>query len=231
MRRLKKVLGKPYWWLYRCFLEKIVVFLRRQYQDHRLKRLKNQEFTIFSNNCAGGVIYHALRHRFDSPTINLFMSDEDYFEFLDHWEHYVLQRPEEIFLENVSYPVGVLKREDKQITLHFMHYESFSQACEKWVERAGRIRKDNLYVIFNYGYPVTNENKWVKRFLELPYPNKVMLTHYKNEPNPFPNIYHMRLYEKPCRIGQIFEYRSSLSCRLHLDAFDYIGFLNRGHRE
>ena len=45
---------------------------------------------------------------------------------------------------SVDYPVGMLD----DIRINFMHYESFEQAKEKWIERCNRIDKSNMFVIY-----------------------------------------------------------------------------------
>lgn len=52
-------------------------------------KLKNKNFTLFSNNCNGGFIYHDLGVRFNSPTINMFFYNDHFFIFLEHLEEYL----------------------------------------------------------------------------------------------------------------------------------------------
>ena len=47
-------------------------------------RLHNSNFTIISNNCAGGIMYHDLGERFNSPTVNLMFYASDFFTFLEN---------------------------------------------------------------------------------------------------------------------------------------------------
>ncbi len=42
------------------------------------KALRNKEFTLLSNNCNGGFIYHDLGLQFLSPTINMFFYHDHY---------------------------------------------------------------------------------------------------------------------------------------------------------
>lgn len=53
--------------------------------------LKNQNFTIFCNVCIGGVIYSHLGMKFLSPTINLWISTEDFLKFLLNYNSYIKQ--------------------------------------------------------------------------------------------------------------------------------------------
>ena len=44
---------------------------RARYKQKLIKRLKNKNFTLITNNCTGGVIYNRLGLKFLSPTIKL----------------------------------------------------------------------------------------------------------------------------------------------------------------
>ena len=46
---------------------------RKKINKKYRSELKNKDFTIFSCNCTGGVLYHDLGMKFLSPTINLYM--------------------------------------------------------------------------------------------------------------------------------------------------------------
>ena len=52
-------------------------------------RLKNHGFTIMASDCTGGMIYHDLKERFDSPTINMFLSASDYLKFISQPQAYL----------------------------------------------------------------------------------------------------------------------------------------------
>lgn len=62
-------------------------FMRKTFVMPRMrKRLKNKNFSLITNNCTGGFIYHDLGLRFNSPTINLFFYKDHFFTFLEHLE-------------------------------------------------------------------------------------------------------------------------------------------------
>lgn len=70
------------------------------------ERLYNKNFTIFSTNCIGGIIYHNLKLRFLSPTINLWISPKDYIKLLEDPQKYFSNSDmHEIKIENINYPV------------------------------------------------------------------------------------------------------------------------------
>lgn len=144
-------------------------FLRKRLNAENRKRLKNENFTILCNNCVGGVILHELGERFNSPTVNLFLSAEDYIRFLEKLDYYLSQALVEIQSDK-DYPVAKLD----DLTIYFMHYLSFSEAKTTWEKRTARINRDNLYVILVQQNGCTEEI--LKKFDELPYKHKLALT-------------------------------------------------------
>lgn len=105
-------------------------------------RLKNDNFTIITNSCIGGVMYHKLGKQFLSPTINLWMHDVDFYRFVHNMDYYLSQ------------PLKFVQGIDKtptaycgDILVHFNHYHSDEEANRKWVERTMRINQDNLFII------------------------------------------------------------------------------------
>ncbi len=77
-------------------------------------KLEKKNISILCNNCTGGFIYHDLGLRFDSPTINMFFHGLDFFEFIEHFEHYIkqelIQIPNPKYDKNApDYPVAILQ--------------------------------------------------------------------------------------------------------------------------
>ena len=71
------------------------------------RRLKNKDFTILTDTCIGGVIYHELGLQFLSPTINLWMHDKDFYKFVNNLGYY-LALPLK-FVEGIeNYPTAYL---------------------------------------------------------------------------------------------------------------------------
>ena len=46
-------------------------------KKQKRKCLSNHEFTLFCNNCVGGMIYSTLGEKFNAPTINCFFSESE----------------------------------------------------------------------------------------------------------------------------------------------------------
>lgn len=151
----------------------------------RGKKLKNNDFTIISNNCWGGTVYEAHNLPKESPTVGMFFMAEDYIKFVSDLNHYldaplVFIKPEESRwkdAEEVSgdsrfglYPVGRLD----DIEIFFLHYHSEQEARDKWERRIQRINWDKLLVKFNDQNGCTEKN--VEEFMKLPYKNKLFFT-------------------------------------------------------
>ena len=114
---------------------------------------KNKDFTLIARDCIGGILYHQLGLKFLSPTINLFFTPEDFNYFCLYLKEYIDCDLKESKEEDIEYPVGILAPINrKPIKVHFMHYESFDEAKEKWNERKSRINWDNIYVCSSFAY-------------------------------------------------------------------------------
>lgn len=210
------------------FQDKTKEFLRK-IQRNRInmelrKSLINKDFSLFSNNCVGGVISHELGLQFKSPTVNLWMNDSDYIKFLKNIKSYLSQNITEIKI-NKPYPVGMLG----DITLYFQHYVSINEAKKKWEERIGRINWDNLFVMF-----VTlsdKRNEAIDGFLSLEYQNKAVLSLIEHPDDT--EIYFISkakgIDEK--MLGGFCNYISKFSALRYLDEFNYIGWLNGSYHE
>lgn len=188
------------------------------------KNLKNKNFSLIANNCIGGVIYHSLGEKFNSPTINLFMKVEDYFVFLENLD---LALKSEL-IEDVekkkeyTYPVGKLFIGGGYINIYFVHYRSFEDAKIKWDERCKRVNKDNLFVIMEGGIETSDE--MVERFGRLKFKNKILLTNKKYD---FDFTYYMSFYNKNFYWGKALKRTVlSLYSRRYLDKFNYVKWIN-----
>lgn len=136
------------------------------------KTLKNENFTILSNTCIGGVIYHDMSLKFLSPTINLYIKPAEFVKFLENIQYYLTLEIKPIN-SPLKYPVGKLG----DITLFFKHYDTIDDAIEKWNERKKRINYDNIFIMMTDRWCCPYE--YLKRFNNLKYKNKVCFTHRK----------------------------------------------------
>ena len=159
---------------------------RKAWANVRNKKLKNKDFTIISNNCWGGMIYEVYGLQKTSPFVGLFILADDYINIISNLKEYMSKelvfidikdsKHKEYFgdkINSIKYPVGLLG--DAEI--YFMHYKSKLEAAEKWQRRVQRINYDNLIVKFN-DQNLCDE-KYLEKFLSLPYQNKLFFTSKK----------------------------------------------------
>ena len=109
-------------------------------------RLHNDNFTILTNTCIAGVMYHKLGKQFMSPTINLWMHDVDFYQFIQNMDYYLAQ-PLRFVKGEEPFPIAYCG----DIMIYFNHYKTNEEAEKKWNERKLRINKDNLFIITSDG--------------------------------------------------------------------------------
>ena len=196
---------------------KIIEKIRNKRIKRLRQRLNNNNPTIIANNCNGTFIYKDLRLKFNSPTINLFFSIEDFIKFLENMDNYLKSELREDLDSGRDYPVDILD----DIKINFMHYKTFNEAKEKWYERIYRINMNNLYIIMNEGR-VTNY-QLLERFNKLPYAHKIMFTHV---PYPeFESAFYIKGYEDKDTCDFLFNYMKP-GIKRYYEQFDYVSFLN-----
>ena len=183
-------------------------------------RLKNKDFSVFSNNCNGACICHDLGLQFHSPFVNLFLSAEDYIKFLGDPQGYLDETLAFIEHPNVDYPVAKLK----DITLYFVHYQTPEEAEAAWERRKKRINWDNLFVLMSDQDGCTDEI--LQRFDNLPYKNKAVFIHL---PKPdFHSAVYIPGFEAEEAVGNCDAFVNGYSGRKYFDAFDYVKWFNEG---
>lgn len=185
------------------------------------KRLENKNFSIFSNNCIGGVIYHSLGLQFLSPTINLWMSPSDYIEMLkDPKKYFINGKMKEVRIEEIDYPVGEI--EGKRI--YGQHYSNFNELKDKWDERKKRINWDNVYVFMIERDGCTYKD--LVNFDKLPYEHKVIFT-TKSYPEIKSSLVLPNSYDtNNNNVNNLLVYKSTFSVLRILDEYDYVDFFN-----
>lgn len=185
------------------------------------KRLTNKDFTLITSNCAGGIIYHWLGLKFNSPFINLWLTNEDYIKALENFDDFIKTPIIECTSENVDYPVGVGWGD---IKLYFMHYDSFENANKKWTERVKRINKRNMGVwLTNW----SGEENIIERFDKLPFENKIVFVNKKYM--KYESCIYLTGFEKRQGVGQIWKTKNIFGMR-YIDEFDFVEWINHMRR-
>ncbi len=181
-------------------------------QHKKRKGLKDTDFCVISNNCwAGTAIYQPFGLRYNTPTVGLFIMDEDYICFLERLDYFLQQtlqfiRPEQSKYYNkisrngtqqITYPIGVL---DNQVEIHFLHYHSVQEASEKWLRRIKRINHDRLIIKMSLRDEDCNMPDIITRFMALPFSNKICFSPIQ-APDNSPNIIHIPELSKLNLVG------------------------------
>lgn len=188
--------------------------------------LKNREFSIITNHCMGGFIYHDLGHKFLSPTINLKIIPDDFIEFLKHLKYYLSQQILIATEKEENYPVGKLRKFDGNgyIYIYFVHYKDFNDAVGKWNSRIKRMNWNNIIVMMTARDGC--EYSTLQDFENIDYPFKVCFT---SQPYPeFKYCKHARLDNGKPLMGYISDMVNIFGKRaFECNGFNYIDFLNR----
>ena len=161
---------------------RINVFCKR-FLRYRMRRrwqaLGGGPASIFSNNCLAGLIYHDFGLRFDSPTINLWMSLPEFVAFMEHLDESLTTTIGAVPDAGQPYPVGriVVGPPKTVVTLHFSHYRDFDSAVAAWRTRARRVDRKRLVIVAAENAPCSEEE--LLRFQRLPFP-KLLFTRSQN---------------------------------------------------
>jgi uncharacterized protein (DUF1919 family) len=170
------------------------IFIEKLYRIYIQSKIKNQDFTIISNDCWGGRLYMDLGLEYNSPTVNLFIYSSCFIKFINNLREYLtaeLTFKSESFYDianknrkkdNLSYPIGCLK----DIEIHFLHSKNEFDAQKKWEKRIKRVNYENLYYKFSDAYLIDEDD--LVKFDNFPSPKKVSFTS-KNHPEIKCNVW------------------------------------------
>lgn len=136
------------------------------------QQLDGMEFSVFSNNCIGGVFLHDAGKRFNSPLVNLAMEGRSFITYLENPRAYLKPKFEFIKEPRIACPIGICG----EIKVTFVHYKTEDEAIKKWIDRSQRIIWDDIYIIAT-GHDGLEQHELMERFNALPYENKIMFTH------------------------------------------------------
>lgn len=158
--------------------EKIWNYRRNKLLKKWQSKLTNKDFTLITQNCIGGVIYDDLGMQFSSPTINMFIEDDNFVKLVENLEHYMSIKPKKVtdcyvdpIDNNIKYPI--IKIDD--IKINCLHSKDCKQAIEDWERRRKRINLDNVIVIAN-SWNLHENKKLIERIGRIKY-KKVIFTY------------------------------------------------------
>lgn len=198
------------------------LILYNRHRHYRKFPLKNKDVTILSNFCAAGAIYNDLGLKFLSPTINLFFGHHSFIDFVNHLEEYktaeLIDTNEFDFYNNKKTPIGILRKSGlPDVELHFLHYNSFEEAKEKWLNRYERIVKNKIYLVIEA--KEEHEHSLIDEYAMLPFP-KVIFTNLESIPEK--SVLHMKYYDtKRSKVKPILSITNPFG-RKGYDQFDFV---------
>lgn len=204
---MKKTYRKIRWWLRDLIIG-----------NHMRKNIKNSKFSIISSDCTGGLLYHDLHEKFNSPTINMYMDAKDFLKFCSDLERYLKGNLEEKKNTDFDFPVGIID----DIEIKFVHYKSFDEAKNKWNERKQRVNNENIFIIMNDRNNCCEDE--IKEFDKLNYKNKVIFTH-KQYPQ-YNSTFYIEKYKNSNEVGIMTAFKNPISIKREYDEFDWVGFFN-----
>ncbi|WP_289460754.1 DUF1919 domain-containing protein [Lactobacillus intestinalis] len=119
-----------------------------------LRRIKNKnhDFTLISQNCIGGVIYSDLWEEFRSPTINMFIEDENFVKLVENLQYYLSLNAEpliENYIDPIDPKIVYPKIKIGDIEICCLHYKTCEEAIQAWNRRKERVNLNNIYVLGN----------------------------------------------------------------------------------
>lgn len=178
----------------------------------------DKDVSIFCNNCIGAFVAHDFKLPFNSPTVNLMIPPHDFIEYINKLEYYRGESIEAIESE-YEWPVVLL---GGKIHIHLIHYKTAEEGIEAWRRREERIntKKMNLILVETDG--CTYED--LVRFDNLPYQNKVALTHI-----PYPQIscaFCIKGYKHKNGVTDSYRFHKILPLRIY-DQFNWQSFLKQ----
>ncbi len=134
-----------------------------------------EDISFISQNCIGGVVYHDMKKRFYTPTINVDFNSSDFIKFVNNIDSY-LQKD-----INMYYEDDVIVGQIDDIKIYFIHDHDIVKTEKNWNRRKNRLIRDKLFII------ATDRNgfgeKEFKEFKKISYPKALVTRNekWKNE--------------------------------------------------
>ncbi len=134
---------------------------------NRMRRdLKNTDFTLLTPNCLAGILLHDLGLRFLTPTVNLMMTQIDFLNFVLNLDGYLNEELSFFSDPDNMCPCAHIQSENlPQITIYFTHYKTVEDAKSKWIDRAKRVNRNNLFIFIEERDGLTYEDLKKLRYI------------------------------------------------------------------
>ena len=138
--------------LLKKILKNLMLYFR--HKRYRKEELKQTDVTILCNCCIGGTMYNDLGLKFLSPTVNLFFGHHSFIDFVNHLDDYrdgeliKIEDKYDVNERGVQAPVCVLRKQGlPDVEIHFLHYDTYEEAREKWYSRYERINPEKIFLV------------------------------------------------------------------------------------
>lgn len=112
------------------------------------RQCKYRDFTIISQDCIGGIIYHRLKMKFLSPTINLLFLGANFCKLAEHPAFYFSHNAEAVDPAHSPYPECPTIR-IVDIYAKCPHNPSAEDAAKCWNRRRTRANLNHAVIIAN----------------------------------------------------------------------------------
>lgn len=168
---------------------KISLFQLPEFDIEKYTRIRNKKVSIISNNCWGGYVSHRLEVPFNSPFVNMAISDDDYLKMLRRFNYYLELEPifdSWEFHNRLQHHYPRFRLGD--IRLECLHYKTKEELLKCWKRRVKRINYENLFVMM-----YTTSEEVLREFDKLPYQNKVCFVPFHTN---IKSGYFIELYNK-----------------------------------
>lgn len=132
---------------------------------------KNKDFTLIAQNCIGGVIYADLGLEFKTPTINMFIEDENFVKLCENFAYYMSLEPEPLtdhYVDPIDNKIVYPKIKIGDIEVCCLHYKNCEESMKAWNRRSSRVNLDNIYVIANT-WNLHDRTDLIERLVKLQY--------------------------------------------------------------
>ena len=202
--------------IYHSLGNKIYDFCREIKLRKKRNKLHNKDVTIICSDCIGGVIYHELKLKFNSPTINLYICPSDFIKFCLNLDFYLNSELKK-YNNKDNKIIGKLA----DIKIHFIHYKTFDDAKTKWEERKKRIDKKNMCIILTCKDGYTEND--IKNFKKIKTKSKVVFVPQKYL--KYSDSFFIKKSEKNNEVAFLGTKINHFGKKL-IDDFDIVSFIN-----
>lgn len=185
------------------------------------KNLNNNEPTFLCPNCIGGILFHDLGLRFNSPTVNLMMLQTDFVKFILNLDQYLSQSL--VFFKHPEYECPCATLGD--ITIHFTHYDNEEIAQKKWHERASRINRENMFIFLTERDGLSEDD--IRALSKIKARGLVVFT--ANEYSDIPYTLQIPKYKYDHEIGNILAQSYLNGKREYENYFDFVKWFNEAN--